>query len=219
MGRGDDFDVAGANAVLFDAIVDSLLDGLDAHARAGEGDAFFGQFAGDVLEDFGADLRPPQADIDDVSPAAPVFSRGLDLYAVTDPRRLVGDKEDAGEGFLGGQANRNSDDARAGEEGGDFDSVDLEDDQGEDEDEEEEIEAPDEVDQTIVEIVVGGRRHAVESAQENEADKEVDEERAGDGQGGLLPGAFVPSGSEGRKESGSIGSVSETEKMRHSFCG
>ena len=104
---------------------------------------------------------------------------------------LIGDEknpgQDVGERFLGREADGNSDDARAGEEGRDLDLVNLENDEEEGKAEDHEVEAPDEIDQAIVEVVVGRARQFVQCADENEADEEVDEKGPRHFDAGLFP--------------------------------
>lgn len=127
-----------------------------------------------------ADAGASEAEVDDVSPGSPMSADGVDFDPVAHANRSVGDEEnsgeDIGESFLGGHADCNACDTGAGQEGRNLDSVNVQADEEGDEDEDDDIEALEEMNETVIEIIVSACSYFLHAPQDDARDDEVDDE-------------------------------------------
>ena len=140
-----------------------------------------------------ADAGASEAEVDDVSPGSPMSADRVDFDPVAHANRSVGDEEnsgeDIGESFLGRHADCNAGDAGAGQEGRNLDSVNAQADEEGDEDEDDDVEALEEMNEAVIEIIVSAGSHLLHAPKDDARDDEVDDESSHQKQPGLGPGS------------------------------
>ena len=101
----------------------------------------------------------------------------VDFYAVADAYGPVGDEKDAGEdigdGFLGGEAQGDADDAGTGQKRRDLDLIHLQHEGNGGEEDNDPQELPREIDHAVVNVVRRGGGQAFHPAHDDPSDEEV----------------------------------------------